>query len=100
MYYRAQYRNEARRQGLLGQWAAWVQANMKAKIAGRREECQRANGFAAFQLAKLGGVLRAHYATFWRSLLQKPQGRATGRRVILRILRDLAEPVDRRARFA
>jgi len=94
-FFRAHFRNGARERGLLGQWAAWIQANIQAKLEGRRAECQRAITYAFVQHQKHGQPIRAALAAFWSKLLTMSP-RATGRRVILRILCELGT-IDKRS---
>ena len=106
--YRGSFRNAARlmysfsrrsrrKDGVIRRWAAWVHANIVAKLDERREQCDQAR--VVFQITNLkNGIAAARTALrdFWRAALRGPS--ATGRRVVYRILRDLG--VDKRPAFA
>lgn len=85
-HYRAEYRNEARRRGLLHRWGAWVQANIVAKLPRAAYHVTKLQGGAALALTAL--------KNFWRDQFGKG---GTSSRVIYRILRDLGGVDTRRA---
>src|SRR3990167_3134908 len=86
-------------------WAAWMHANVAAKLAERRKQCQEAVSLVAKALAQTAagthgaprsGVILSTLRTFWSAQFGKG---GTGSRVIQRILRDLGpEPLTVAAR--
>lgn len=88
--YRPAMRNEARKLRVLPRWAAWVHANIKAHLKARAEQCRQARQIVALGHAKLAGKLAIVVALtkFWTEQLTQ-SAKATGRRVVWRILRDL-----------